>query len=128
MSLDLRLPHLFIDEESLLGSAMQDCVSGQSPQHDQSSRVNAQLTMMQSAVSILVNALHTEWYNNIPQDLAIRLRRPLLFQVSIPILPSYDLCHMNLYSLREVVHHLNAQNCLMMRCLMQCRTKLLAVC
>ena len=111
----LKAPTCGIDEDPLLDSALQDCASGQSPQHDQSSRVNAQLTMMQSAVSILVNALHTEWYNNIPQDLAMRLRRPLLFQVSIPVLLSYCLCHMNLYSLREVVHHSNAQHCLMMR-------------
>lgn len=94
---------------------MQDCASGQSPQHDLSSRVNAQLTMMQSAVSILVNALHTEWYNKIPQDLAMRLRRPLLFQVSISVLLSFGLCHMNLDSMREVMHHSNAQHCLMMQ-------------
>lgn len=60
---------------------MQDCASGQCPQYDPSSHVNAQLTMMQSAESMFIFALHTEWYNNIPQDLATRLRRPLLFQV-----------------------------------------------
>ncbi len=62
---------------------MQDCASGQPAEHDQSSHVNAQVIMMQSAVSSLVNALHMEWYNSIPQDLATRLRRPLLVQVSI---------------------------------------------
>ena len=111
----LKSPTCGIDEDLLLDSALQDCASGQSPQHDQSSRVNAQLTMMQSALSILVNALHTEWYNNIPQDLAMRLRRPLLFQVSIPVLLSFGLCHISLHIMREVMHHSNAHHCLMMQ-------------
>ena len=72
-----------IHKESFLDCAMQDCASGQSPQHNQSSRFNAQLMMLQSTTSTLVNALHSEWYNNIPQDLAMRLRRPLLLQVAI---------------------------------------------